>query len=130
MWECEFDTVWKNLPKDERDALDRGGPNFEKLRLNPRDAFHGGRTNAAHLFYEEVDHERVLYYDNKSLYQFVNKYCSYPVGHPKIITDNFKNESEYFGLIKCELPPKSLYHPLLPCKLLGKLMFPLCRTCV
>ena len=34
------------------------------------------------------------------------------------------------GLIKCEvLPPQSLYHPLLPIRMDGKLIFPLCRKC-
>ena len=37
---------------------------------------------------------------------------------------------EYFGLVKCSvLPPRTLYHPVLPYRTHGKLMFPLCRTC-
>lgn len=27
------------------------------------------------------------------------------------------------------MPPKSLYHPVLPARIGGKLLFPLCRTC-
>ena len=60
-----------------------------------------------------------------------NKYGEYPIGHPQIITENFAPLSEYFGLVKCfVLPPRSLYHPVLPYRTQGKLIFPLCRTCV
>jgi hypothetical protein len=32
--------------------------------------------------------------------------------------------------VKCSvLPPRALYHPVLPYRTQGKLMFPLCRTC-
>jgi hypothetical protein len=60
----------------------------------------------------------------------VQKYGKYPIGHCKIITENFDYNKEYFGLIKCKiLPPKNLYIPVLPMKSNGKLVFPLCRTC-
>ena len=60
-----------------------------------------------------------------------NKYGEYPIGHPQIITENFAPLSKYFGLVKCfVLPPRSLYHPVLPYRTQGKLIFPLCRTCV
>ena len=53
------------------------------------------------------------------------------VGHPEIITENFADISTYFGLIKCTvLPPRGLLHPVLPYRTEGKLMFPLCKTCV
>ena len=36
----------------------------------------------------------------------------------------------YEGLIKCKvLPPKALFHPVLPCKVNGKLLFHLRKTC-
>lgn len=38
--------------------------------------------------------------------------------------------SEYFGLAKVKiLPPRRLYHPVLPYISNGKLKFPLCKTC-
>ena len=38
--------------------------------------------------------------------------------------------STYFGLIKCTvLPPRGLFHPVLPYRTKDKLMFPLCKTC-
>ena len=72
------------------------------------------------------------------MYPFVNKYREYPVGHPDIITENFKEMSadqkeddRYFGKIKGEfLPPDNLIHPVLPWRSPGgKLCFTLCRTC-
>jgi len=60
----------------------------------------------------------------------VNKYCKYPVGHPEIIYDNFKTLDQYFGIAKVKiLPPRGLYHPVLPYRSNGKLKFSLCRTC-
>ena len=52
------------------------------------------------------------------------------VGRPHIITENFDDISTYFGLIKCTvLPPRGLFHPVLPYRTQGKLMFPLCKAC-
>jgi hypothetical protein len=60
----------------------------------------------------------------------VNKVKKYPVGHPILITENFGELSQYFGLIKCKiLPPADLYFPVLPTKIRNKLFFPLCRQC-
>lgn len=54
----------------------------------------------------------------------------YPVKEPKIITSNFTEITDYFGLAKVKiLPPRQLYHPVLPQKINGKLTFALCRTC-
>ena len=54
----------------------------------------------------------------------------YPVGHPHLITENFGDVSDYYGLVKCTvLPPRDLYHPVLPYRCNNKLVFPLCRSC-
>ena len=49
-------------------------------RLNPRDSFMGGRTNATVLYYKCKDGEEIHYVDFCSLYPAVNKQCQYPVG--------------------------------------------------
>lgn len=99
-------------------------------RLDPRKSFFGGRTNAIKLHYKAAEDETIQYYDFTSLYPWTNKYCRYPVGHPTIITDDFQELSQYFGLAKIKiLPPRKLYHPVLPCNSNGKLKFPLCKTC-
>lgn len=68
--------------------------------------------------------------DFTSLYPSVNKYSRYPVGHPEIITDNFKTIDNYFGIAKIKVhAPRGLYHPVLPYRSNGKLKFALCKTC-
>ena len=70
------------------------------------------------------------YVDFTSLYPWCNKNTYNIVGHPQIITENFGDVSTYFGLIKCTvLPPRGLFHPVLPYRTKDKLMFPLCKTC-
>ena len=60
----------------------------------------------------------------------MNKYSRYPVGHPTIITEDFQQFDKYFGIARVKiLPPRGLYHPVLPYRCGGKLKFPLCRTC-
>ena len=99
-------------------------------RLEPRDAFFGGRTEAYTLYKETSDNEEIDYYDVTSLYPWVNKTGKIPVGHPEIITENFNDLDLYEGIVKCKvLPPKRLFHPVLPCKMNGKLLFHLCKSC-
>ncbi len=125
-WEHEFQGECK-----ENEKLRRFVENIDVSdRLNPRDCFFGGRTNASQLYYKTEDGEQIKYVDFTSLYPWVNKYCEYPVGHPEIITTDFKNLTEYFGIAKVKiLPPRGLYHPVLPYRSNGKLKFPLCRSC-
>ncbi|XP_067651372.1 uncharacterized protein [Haliotis asinina] len=99
--------------------------------LDPREAFYGGRTNATKLYYEAKEEEEIKYVDVCSLYPYICKYGTYPLGHPEIkdhppVSDLF----DLHGLIQCRvLPPTDLYHPVLPYRIHGKLLFPLCRTC-
>ena len=53
------------------------------------------------------------------------------MGHPTIVVNPPTTDiAPYFGLVKCTiLPPRDLYHPVLPYRCLGKLTFPLCATC-
>ena len=114
MWECDWNkqSIKVNEP------------------LKPRDALFGGRTNAIKLFYECNTNEKIKYYDYTSLYPYVQKYCRFPIGHPTIITENFQDVRNYFGLIKCTiLPPKDLYIPVLPARINNKLVFTLCSKC-
>lgn len=54
----------------------------------------------------------------------------YATGYPTIIRKNFEDLSNYFGLIKCRaLASPNLHFPVLPVKVNGKLMFPLCKRC-
>ncbi|KAK5650251.1 hypothetical protein RI129_001280 [Pyrocoelia pectoralis] len=134
MKECAF----KNLISSNdqiKTFVNSDGNCYNMDPLNPRDAFFGGRTNASTLYYKcDGINEKILYYDVCSLYPFVNKYRKYPVGHPQIHVGNENclklSIDTVDGLIKCRvLPPDDLYHPVLPMRMHGKLMFVLCRTC-
>ena len=128
MWECE----WTQL-KQEDESVRQLVQSFELVsRLQPRDAFFGGRTNAIKLHHVVQDGEKIYYLDFTSLYPWTNKNCFYPVGHPVVIHEPGTTDiAPYFGIVKCKiLPPYGLYHPVLPYRSGGKLTFPLCRTCV
>ena len=129
MWECKLkkDKSFQKYYKNEwkREVVDP---------LNPRDAFYGGRTNATKLLYEFKEGECGKYVDFCSLYPTVQFYKKYPIGHPKKIISPEKYDKKWYGLIKCKiLPPRELYHPVLPhkikCDKAYKLMFPLCISC-
>ena len=126
MWEHDF---LERLRTDEElrdfaDTLDL------QDRLEPRRAFYGGRTNALRLYRKVDDPMQIRYYDVTSLYPYVLKTQTFPVGHPQIVTRDFEPLDHYFGLAKVKiLPPCGLYLPVLPHKVDGRLFFPLCATC-
>ena len=98
-------------------------------RLDPRESFFGGRTNASQLYYQTAEQEKIKYMDFTSLYPWVNKYCRYPLSHPTVITKDFGDIKDYFGIAKVRiLPPRGLNHPVLPYRSNGKLKFPLSKT--
>ena len=129
-WECEWDRRVKQDATLQTFLTDL----HLVSPLAPRDAFFGGRTNAATLHYQ-VDPtvgEQIRYVDVTSLYPTVNKYDEYPVGHPTVLTrPEDQDIGHYFGLAKVDVvAPRGLYHPVLPHRSGGKLTFPLCRTCL
>jgi hypothetical protein len=124
MWECEWDSLCKSKLAEYLASNEILSP------LEPRSALYGGRTEAFVLHYLCKDNERIMHYDIRSLYAWVEKYCRMPVGHCRIITSNFENIENYFGIIKCRiLPPKKLLYPVLPCRSNNKLVFALCSKC-
>ncbi|KAJ8911928.1 hypothetical protein NQ315_016269 [Exocentrus adspersus] len=131
MWECRFRKQLQENP-----CLKQYTESHRMLAmepLNPRDAFYGGRTGNTHEYYKCKDDEQIKYVDVCSLYPWVCKYGKFPIGHPEVVVgeDCSKlNIETVEGVIKCKiLPPENLYHPMLPMKANGKLMFVLCRTC-
>ena len=128
MWECE----WARLKDTSSDIRTFVAQLQFTAPLNPRDAFCGGRTNAVKLYHHVTPTQKIHYIDVTSLYPWVNKTCVYPKGHPTFIsTPGHTDIHQYFGLIQCQvLPPRELYHPVLPYRHDGKLLFPLCATCV
>ena len=109
VWESDFDKQIANNTsmKSYIESLELESP------LEPRDAFFGGRTETYTLYKEACNDETIDYYDVTSLYPWVNKMGKIPLGHPLIITENFKALAEYEGLIKCKVvPPKGIFHPV------------------
>ena len=126
--ECQFENE-KKTDKQLQDSL----KTFELVEpLNPRDAFFGGRTNAVCLHVKTKESESIKYIDINSLYPFVNKTKTSPVGHPEIFTNPAdQNIAHYFGIAKVKLlSPANLCHSVLPVRANGKLTFPLCGHCV
>ena len=128
MWECD----WSRLKDTSLDIRTYLGTLELTEPLNPRDAFCGGRTNAVKLYHHVTPSQQIHYIDVTSLYPWVNKTCVYPKGHPRVIFNPGHTDiSFYFGLVQCKvLPPRHLYHPVLPYRHDSKLLFPLCAACV
>lgn len=123
MWECEYTST---MTPHDRTRVERW-KTYDPLR--PRDAFYGGRCNATTLYAKAGPGECIKYVDFTSLYPYVNKYCLYPTHHPVVYTGADIPE-RVEGLLKCKvMAPDRLYHPVLPYRARGKLLFPLCRTC-
>ncbi|KAJ3640231.1 hypothetical protein Zmor_003543 [Zophobas morio] len=128
MWECNW--IKSKEYKEEMKQIKSKYKEIEEL--NPRNAFFGGRTNATKL---KVNGKKMKYIDICSLYPTVQCYDDYPVGHPTKIFKPPTYNSKWYGLIKCAiLPPRGLYHPILPVKNKRKsgdekLTFPLCQLC-
>lgn len=127
-WECDFKRMFKQFPtlQEQVDNMSWVSP------LNPRDAFFGGRTGLAKCYYQAGENEEIHYKDVTSLYPYINKYGTYPIGHPEILVNpSNQNISHYFGLAKVDvLAPEKILHPVLPVKHNQKLLFPLCLQCV
>ena len=131
MWECDFLREMRENPEIEEYV--RSHALITTAPLNPRDAFYGGSTGNFWEYYEVKGTKKINYVDVWSLYPWVRKYGKFPISHPKLfvgeVRTNF-NLNEIEGLIKCTiLPPKELYHPVLPIKMNNKLMFVLSNIC-
>ena len=145
-WSCEFQKELEDNPELSTfvKSLNIQDP------INLRDCYFGGRTNALTLYKKFPKNEKGKYVDFTSLYPAVMKYKRYPIGHPQRVINRFKgitvekcqgnciyNKCEgkhlklpYFGIMKAKfIPPRNVYHPVLPVRINGKLMFPLCYTC-
>ena len=125
-WECDFRTEIQTNPA-LKDFYTTREPYFP---LHPRDAFFGGRTNAIRLHCEASVGSPIRYVDFTSLYPWVCKYGIFPLGHPTVHYTNNTMPERVEGLMRCKvLPPTRLFHPVLPARINGKLLFSLCRSC-
>jgi len=86
------------------------------------------------LNYKIRERETIRYCDVISLYPYICKYFKFPVGYPVIHVGDTCHDIEAMmqkeRLIKCTiLPPKTLYHTVLPFRCKYKLLFFLCKSC-
>ena len=133
-WECEFRDELKSNP--EVKAYFETHPTTRVAHLELRDALAGGRTSALR-YHHKADlskGEKIKVVDVISEYPNANLRGMYAYGHPAIYLEGdpeIPPVNDWNGIIKCTvLPPRDLIIPVLPYKAQGKLMFPLCRTCV
>ena len=132
IWEHDFDDKMKK-DKEYKKVIESLYPHCDPI--DPREPLSGGRCNAIKIMYDvnENSNKEIKYIDICSLYPYVCKHKSYPVGQPKILTPeniDMGNIRQYEGIIKCKvLPPDDLFHPILPVHCNGKMMFPLCMKC-
>ena len=87
-----------------------------------------GRTEAMRLHHKARDVQTIQYVDVTSLYPYVCKYFNFPIGHPVIhVGDSCQDMQAMLlkdGVMKCSiLPPKRLYHPVLPFRCNKRLLF-------
>jgi hypothetical protein len=130
IWGCEFRKLLRENPGLENELSSH--PYVKNSPINIRDALYGGRTEATKTWYRVKEGEEIRYVDVISLYPYICKYGKFPVGHPKVYvgTDCPPDCLDREGIIKCKvLPPRKLYHPVLPYKSNSRLMFPLCSAC-
>lgn len=126
IWECEWRREMDTNPEVQEFLRDQ----HISTPLKPYQALFGGRTNATVLFYECKNTEEIKVLDYTSLYPWANQTTEYPLHHPIIITEDFGDLNDYFGLIRCRvIPPCDLHLPMLPMRSNGRLTFPLCYTC-
>ncbi|XP_020297690.1 LOW QUALITY PROTEIN: uncharacterized protein LOC109862147 [Pseudomyrmex gracilis] len=138
-WECGFDCDTREN-REMRAFLDQH-PMLAAEPLSPRDAFFGGQTENIAIRREVTGTEKIHYVDVCSLYPYVLKTGAFPIGHPKIFVGQKEcallikakpgvDFSAVERLVRCRvLPPRNLFHPVLPYRVQGKLLFALCRSC-
>ena len=63
--------------------------------LSPKEGFYGGQTEAVRPHYsEDIDGGKAKYLDLISLYPYINKYTTYPIGHPEILVRSQARRTE------------------------------------
>lgn len=133
-WECEFQRDMKEDEEVKNYFLNH--PTTRKTPLVLRETLAGGRTSALRWCHKAdlAKGEKIKMVDIVSSYPNAYLRGSYPYGHPTIYMEGDPEmplAKDWNGLVKCTiLPPRDLFLPVLPYKSRGKLMFPLCRSCV
>ena len=107
IWEHEFDAKIKN-DKEYKKVIESLHP-YDPI--DPREAISGGRCNAINIAYDVTknSNKEIKFIDICSLYPYVCKHKSYPVGQPKILTTeniDMNNIRQCEGIIRCKVLPQ------------------------
>jgi len=135
MWECDYDRILVSR-EDMRIFLEKH-PTLLRKPLNPTPFMEVVQSMVS--LYDVKDNEKIHYVDVCSLYPYICKTGKFPIGHPKVYVGEECREltgpsgieiDKVEGLVYCTvLPPCTLYQPILPVRMHGKLRFALCRSC-
>jgi hypothetical protein len=100
--------------------------------MKPRESLYGGRRMVTKMYRDHREGEKIKHINFCSFYPFCLKWRSFPKATPKIfIGEKCPDIREIFGVVKIKiLAPRYLLFPVLPVKFDGKVMFPLCRSCM
>ncbi|XP_032690647.1 LOW QUALITY PROTEIN: uncharacterized protein LOC116853627 [Odontomachus brunneus] len=135
-WECIFDMYRELRENHEICEFVENHPMLRDNPLEPREAFYGGRMENIVTQYEVTGTEKIRYVDVCSLYPYVLKTGTFPLGHPYIYCCALTGAGPDFNfdavedLVRCRvLAPRDFFHPVLPYHVNGKLLFALCRSC-
>jgi len=129
IWGCEFKKLLCDNPGLQNELCSHHY--VKHFPINIRDSLFGDRSEATKTYYNVKEGEEIRFVDVISLYSYICKYGKFNVGHPKVYVgaDCPPDCLDRVRIMKCKvLPPKKLYHPVLPYKSNSKMMFPLCSA--
>lgn len=112
IWQCEFQCEFQKLLETDKEARAFLNTKEYAEHLCPQDAFKKRQTKTMKFFHEINERESIGYYDINSLYPYIHKFGTFPIGHPVIITHFENTQIDVFeGLIKCISPSPLIAAP-------------------
>ena len=138
-WECEYREKCKSDEKVKAISAEFQEANQFGFFQNDQ-LMQGGRVEVFQRYCKASENESILYYDVTSLYPFIQASSLFPIKEfYKLFDDDAPTVPQFIKMMKENpntgaalisiLAPKQLLHPVLGCKLKGKLRFALCTAC-
>ena len=130
IWGCEFRKLLSENPGLENELCSH--LYVKNSPINIRNDLYGVEPKLLKHITESRKGRKIHYVDVTSLYPYICKYSKFSLGHTEVYVgaDCPSDCLDREGIIKCKvLPPRKLYHTVLPYKSNSNLMFPLCSPC-